>query len=48
MTAALMCLWLAGASTPVVCIDAQACAVRAAITNQMERRVVASCRPEVA
>lgn len=44
MTAALMCVWLLGASAPVACLDPQACVVRAAILNQMERRRVAECR----
>ena len=48
MIAAAMCLWLLGAPQPLVCLDAQACQVRAAITNNMERRPVASCRPRQA
>ncbi len=44
MTIALVCLWLAGAEAPVVCLDQQACDVRAAITNHQERRRVATCR----
>lgn len=40
-----LCLWVTGEAAPLVCLDDQACRVRAAITNNNAGRVVATCRP---
>lgn len=46
MTVVFLCMWIMGAPEPIVCLDAQACRVRAQITNNVSRQNVATCRPD--